>query len=711
VYAVSLSVALVTRNSEAYVERTLQAVRGLADELIVAVDGSSTDATEDVSAYYADRLFRLEPLGDVVESTFAWLIDQCRADWILRIDDDELPSQKLVGALGGLLDSRNVTHYWFRRRWLAGPDGRSWLVGTRWWPDWQLRLFRNISSLVQAPAGVHHTYAVSGAGQYVNEGALYHFDHLVHTLQERVEKCYRYERDSPANQHWQTYLPPPDEVLATSPIPEDDPPWSGVETRFAEASNVCIVPVDQLQRAQGLDYRIGPELFQATLTCLDTPPTMAAGHAYWLTVEVRNDGSFKWFPSEAGRPWVRIGYHWLRDTGDPFEVDGLRADLPGPLRPGETSVVPAWVLAPMQAGNYRLQWDLVIEFVNWFSDAGWSAPSTAVRVERAARPLDARRAHALAVGLGVPRSRLDTPDARRLEELAPFVAEMCSSGSNGPKPRSARPGSTPGRAVDHMPPKPPLTVIMPVRNAARYLREAVTSILTQEFDAFEFVIVNDGSTDDSANILRRFASVDKRIRVITTAQQGVARALNLGLASARSELVARMDADDISLPGRLGIQYRYMQIHPDCALVGSMVQLIDEAGREFAIAGPNDPDIRLSHEEIDVALLTAGWPIVHPTTVLRSRAVAQLGGYCSDFRAAQDHDLFLRLAEVGQLHNLPIQLLRYRRHPDSLTSWAHRSGLNEVGRAIERAVDRRRQAAMMGSPYGFDSVKPPDRPN
>src|SRR5262249_43778773 len=147
------------------------------------------------------------------------------------------------------------------------------------------------------------------------------------------------------------------------------------------------------------------------------------------------------------------------------------------------------------------------------------------------RPLDARRAHALAVGLGLPRSRLDTPDARRPEELAPSVAEMCSVGSNGLKPRSARPGWTVRGPIDHMPPKPPLTVIMPVRNAARYLSEAVTSILTQEFDVFEFVIVNDGSTDDTANILRRFASVDKRIRVITTAQQGVAIALNVALAS------------------------------------------------------------------------------------------------------------------------------------------------------------------------------------
>src|ERR1051326_3910870 len=122
----TLSVCIVTRDSAAYIRPLLQIARSVADEVVVAVDASSQDDTERVCRAFADRLFRLEPFGDAVEVTLGWLIDQCHGDWILRLDDDELPSRGLVESLPRLTADREFPHYWVRRRWLAPPDGKSW---------------------------------------------------------------------------------------------------------------------------------------------------------------------------------------------------------------------------------------------------------------------------------------------------------------------------------------------------------------------------------------------------------------------------------------------------------------------------------------------------------------------------------------------------------------------------------------------------------
>jgi hypothetical protein len=399
------------------------------DELVVAVDGSSTDHTQDICSYYADRLFRLDPFGDVVELTFAWLIAQCQGEWVFRIDDDEMPSRQLVLALPDLLANREVTHYWFRRRWLAEPEGRGWFADNRWWPDWQLRLFRNIRSIVQTPDQVHRTYRVAGAGRYVPCGAIYHFDHLVHSAADRARKCLRYERELPGHPYWEVYLPPANAALSVRPIPQEDPPWPGSTTRSSNTRAAQGVSVPELERARGL-YALGPELFQATLTGIDAPDVMLAGQPCLHTLQVRNDGAYSWSGEGAG-PWVRVSYHWLRAGGEVVVADGLRADISCPLQPGDAATVPAWVLPPLEEGDYQLQWDLVVEYVSWFSERGWPTPTLGITVVRATNPLDARRAAWLVAGLGVPAAMLDSPDTRQKDERH-------TTSSRSKAPRSAQ---------------------------------------------------------------------------------------------------------------------------------------------------------------------------------------------------------------------------------------------------------------------------------
>ena len=129
-------------------------------------------------------------------------------------------------------------------------------------------------------------------------------------------------------------------------------------------------------------------------------------------------------------------------------------------------------------------------------------------------------------------------------------------------------------AINH----PRVSVALPVHNCERYVAEAIESILAQTFTDFEFLIVDDGSTDGTLPILNRFAARDSRIRVISRPNTGIVGALNEILGLARADLVARMDADDVALPVRFERQVRYLDEHPECVMVGSRVTIIDPDG-------------------------------------------------------------------------------------------------------------------------------------
>jgi hypothetical protein len=138
--------------------------------------------------------------------------------------------------------------------------------------------------------------------------------------------------------------------------------------------------------------------------------------------------------------------------------------------------------------------------------------------------------------------------------------------------------------------------------------------------------------------------------------------LNEGLALARGRYVARMDADDLCLPERFAKQVAHLDANADCVLLGSRVLMVDPDGAPIKELAQE-----LAHDEIDAAHLGCGWPMVHPATMMRADAVRKLGGYRPQYDTLEDLDLFLRLAEVGRLANLPEVLLHYRQHFGSVT--------------------------------------------
>ena len=224
---------------------------------------------------------------------------------------------------------------------------------------------------------------------------------------------------------------------------------------------------------------------------------------------------------------------------------------------------------------------------------------------------------------------------------------------------------------------PAVSVVMPVYNTERYLAIAIESVLAQTFTDFEFIILDDGSTDASVHIIRQYAENDERIRFFPLEHRGYVSLLRRGLNHARGEFVARMDSDDISLPNRFEMQVAFLRSHEDCVAVGSRVELIDPFGSRV-----EKPTHKTTHEEIEAELLNGvGWAIVHPSVMMRRDALMKVGGYREDLMVSEDLDLFLRLAEVGKLANMQDVLLQYRQHLQSVNYTKY-----EQQKAVKRTI-------------------------
>ncbi|WP_372922633.1 glycosyltransferase [Roseovarius sp.] len=236
-------------------------------------------------------------------------------------------------------------------------------------------------------------------------------------------------------------------------------------------------------------------------------------------------------------------------------------------------------------------------------------------------------------------------------------------------------------STDHF---PRVSVIMSVYNAEPYLAEAIESILSQTFADLEFLIHDDGSTDGSPAILRHYVERDDRIVVSAGANEGLAAALNRLIEAARGDLLARMDADDVCLPDRFSKQVEYLDRNQDCVVVGGCVTTTDGHGRSIArLMVPSD------HMSIDTNNLRGIVSVSHPTVMMRREAVIRCGGYYPTFKSSQDLDLWLRMAEIGRLANLPDVVLKYRIHDSSISGSKQDLQRQMCRRACEAAWVRR----------------------
>lgn len=199
---------------------------------------------------------------------------------------------------------------------------------------------------------------------------------------------------------------------------------------------------------------------------------------------------------------------------------------------------------------------------------------------------------------------------------------------------------------------PLISVVMPVYNGEKYLSKAIESIITQTFTCFEFIIINDGSTDNSEKIILSFK--DERIRYKKQENKGIGLSLHYGCSLVRGKYIARMDADDISNENRLQIQYDFLEKHSEVVLLSSAVRFIDEDGHTFGRSFPYTEDKLLKR-----LLKDRGSAIAHPSVMMRTDVYKKCGGY-SDLQPMEDYYLWMKLSPYGKFVNLTTPYINYR---------------------------------------------------
>lgn len=247
-------------------------------------------------------------------------------------------------------------------------------------------------------------------------------------------------------------------------------------------------------------------------------------------------------------------------------------------------------------------------------------------------------------------------------------------------------------------------MLMSVYNGARYLERALDSVLSQTLPDFEFIIVDDASTDETPAILDRYS--DARIVVLRNkVNLGLTRSLNRGLRVTSGEFVARQDADDLSLPHRLASQVEFLDSHSRISLVGTGFVQIDHEGRELgAVEMPTEPD------QIREMLFYAHC-FCHGSVMARRADLQTVGGYDKRFVTAQDTELWLRLAEAHRLTNLPAPLYAFRTHTESVAGrsrslqrrMSHQATAEAMARCLSKP-DRWRPSALTLGRFHFSQA-------
>jgi len=220
---------------------------------------------------------------------------------------------------------------------------------------------------------------------------------------------------------------------------------------------------------------------------------------------------------------------------------------------------------------------------------------------------------------------------------------------------------------------PAISVILPVYNGEKYLREAVSSILNQTFNDFEFIIVNDASSDNSHTIIQSYTD-DRIIYLQNSENQGLVGALNRGIRLSTGKYIARMDQDDIAMPERFKRQFEFMESHPGFIICGTQVEVFE---------GPGKLSYPLYDEECRIELIFAP-PFAHPTVMILSSVLKNNNiFYREKFKDAEDYGLWTEISLYGKMANLPFIGLLYRRHSTQYTN-TFKEGMSSISENIRK---------------------------
>ena len=373
----TVSAIVVTRHPSERVVELLGSVRSVVDEVVAVVDDRAGE----------HGLGALEPLADTValfhfehaiERQWEWIASLAASDWILWLDDDELPSPALVASIRDLIEATDVTHYLVRRTWIW-PDAACGLAEPPWAPDFSPRLYRASSALVWYPGILHVPVQQVGPFRFVDT-PLYHVDLLRNSEESRRAKAVHYERLRPGlrvagrPQNAAVYLPESRaEPPLTAVVPERD---REVIERFLGRSEDPIA--DDASDAAGEAWGCGGDCSrlsgslrptvrdEAVLSFVGPIEPAYARVERSFEVRVENRGSDWWSPTGFGVSDVFVSYRWYTADGALVVDGGLRTPLPVAVPPGGSELVVVDLIPPDAPGTYILGVDLVREHVHWF---------------------------------------------------------------------------------------------------------------------------------------------------------------------------------------------------------------------------------------------------------------------------------------------------------------------------------------------------------
>ena len=338
-------------DSAANLERVLPNYRDVADEVVVGIDSATRDHSWEVARKYADRIFSF-PHGCAIGGGllprsifFDHLFPHCGGDWILQLDHDETLSAEWSdrGFLDEILNDRLVTHAFLPRRW-ALPGGKEYISSRHWTPDFQMRLFRNLPSLLKIHENLHDRNQMAGMARFEPLASLIHWDLAWTSREQRLRRVQSYaRRSSYTGREYYLYEYQP---YATRPLEE---PLSGCTDE----------PVFQ---------RSGHESYRAAIQVKRAPEWIFAGEPAWMLISIHNGSNRVLKPDF---PMVQcfgiyVSYHWLTESGEMVVFDGERSALPRQIAPGGMALGWISLRAPEAPGNYVGQLDLVEEGVSWF---------------------------------------------------------------------------------------------------------------------------------------------------------------------------------------------------------------------------------------------------------------------------------------------------------------------------------------------------------
>jgi hypothetical protein len=374
----TISFCMTTRGTLPRIRGLLELVRPHVDEVVIALDRKGNLDALDVCADLVDRKVTFDYLAPPCRM-IGWLQHQCSCDWLLRLDDDEIPSRALLDALPELLADRRPTHYDLTERWLY-RDRDTWILSPPWYPDYHTRLVRNIPGIWHFTGLMHDPAFVLGERRLLDL-PIYHADLLLQPVDARRRKAGIYERLRPDHVAEGVpvnaiYAPEDWDDLVTESVPaEDRPVLRGVleapappapSGREEEVRHFTVGEID----AYNTTRAVSDGAYRARIEFVRPVTQMPVGIVRHQEVLVENLGDERWPWGLEGEPPIRLGYRW-RAAGDDGAVvaEGPRTPFTETVVPGARSMVRLILRSPPRPGDYVLEVDVVHEHVRWFECA------------------------------------------------------------------------------------------------------------------------------------------------------------------------------------------------------------------------------------------------------------------------------------------------------------------------------------------------------